>query len=494
MRRSLADAALPVRAPPLSQHILRFAARDAARALSRAIAERLIAGLRQQRPPPDIAMILETARENVRAAEYWNRAAQGAARLYAHDETARLAQRGLALLRDEPDTPERAAVELGSADDARPGDQDQPGLRGRRRRRGLRAGARVAPQVEDPKRVVPVLIGMSAHHIVSGEIRIAHEIALEMQALFERLGDPHLQMIGEWSLGAALFHLGELKAAHEHLGQGARRSTIRPSTARACGRRASSRASSAAASTVADADAARLSRSGLAAGAPAVARRARPRSPAAAGLRAAVRDLRPPGPPLAARGPADLRSAGRRLPRARHRAGNVLGGAARGRAFIELGDSKRGLRVIEEGIAAHTMTRSALLRPYYFMLLAGALLRAGTSIAPSRRSTSRRASRTPPASMPTMPSTRGCRRRSMAPPARPTTPKVSRALEISRRPGRALARAPRLARLRAPPRPPPRRRSARAAAPILRGSPKAATRWTTSTLRGLSRRWNRKRL
>jgi predicted ATPase len=46
-----------------------------------------------------------------------------------------------------------------------------------------------------------------------------------------------------------------------------------------------------------------------------------------------------------------------------------------GRAMLELGHTQRGLRVLEEGLAAHTITRSALLRPYYFVLLAGALLR-----------------------------------------------------------------------------------------------------------------------
>ena len=30
---------------------------------------------------------------------------------------------------------------------------------------------------------------------------------------------------------------------------------------------------------------------------------------------------------------------------------------------------------MEEGLAAHAITRSSLLRPYYFVLLAGALLR-----------------------------------------------------------------------------------------------------------------------
>ena len=72
-------------------------------------------------------------------------------------------------------------------------------------------------QVDDPRRVVPVLIGLSAHHIVSGEITTSRDVALEMLDLFNRLGDPNLQMIGQWSLGAALFHLGELEVGHAHL-------------------------------------------------------------------------------------------------------------------------------------------------------------------------------------------------------------------------------------------------------------------------------------
>ena len=52
-------------------------------------------------------MLFEVARDGVRAAEYWNRAAQAAARLYAHDESARLAQRGLALLVERTREPRR---------------------------------------------------------------------------------------------------------------------------------------------------------------------------------------------------------------------------------------------------------------------------------------------------------------------------------------------------------------------------------------------------
>jgi predicted ATPase len=53
------------------------------------------------------------------------------------------------------------------------------------------------------------------------------------------------------------------------------------------------------------------------------------------------------------------------------------GAPLRGRARIELGEVDEGVRELEEGLEAHTITRSALLRPYYFVLLSGGLLRAG---------------------------------------------------------------------------------------------------------------------
>jgi predicted ATPase len=49
----------------------------------------------------------------------------------------------------------------------------------------------------------------------------------------------------------------------------------------------------------------------------------------------------------------------------------------RGRALVELGDVSRGLDELARGLDAHILTRSTLMRPYYFVLYAGALLRAG---------------------------------------------------------------------------------------------------------------------
>ena len=345
-------------------------------ALSRAIAERLV-----QRIGDDVcecaaplAVLFETARDYVRAAHYWNRAAQAAARLHAHDETARLARRGLDLLVQEPDSPARVGTELDL--------QLTYGL-ALKTGRGYavpEVGAAYARaralcrQIKDPARVVPVLIGLAAHHVVAGEITTSRDVALEMLQLFEQAGDPNLQMMGNWSLGAALFHLGDLRAAHTHLARGLElydpavhrarvwETGIEPGIFCRC----------------------EYSRTltllgfpdqGLAAVHEAVAQ---------------ARALDHPQPLAFALLFEIFTHLGRRNPREVQKTYEQLAvvchahGIAQevqwaaplcGRALVELGEVKRGLRVLEEGMAAHTITRSALLRPYYFVLLAGALLR-----------------------------------------------------------------------------------------------------------------------
>ena len=345
-------------------------------ALSRAIAERLV-----QRIGDDVcecaaplAVLFETARDNVRAAHFWNRAAQASSRLHAHDETARLARRGLDLIAPEPDTDARAEVELDL--------QITYGL-ALKTGRGYavpevgtaydRARA-LCRRVQDPARVVPVLIGLSAHHIVAGEITTSRDVGLEMLELFDRLGDPNLQMIGNWSLGAALFHLGELQSAHVHLARALDlydpafhrervwETGVEPGIFCRC----------------------EYSRTLTLLGFPdqglAVAREAV----------AQARALDHPQPlafallfeifaHLSRRSPRDVQRTYDQLAVVCHSHGiaqEVQWAAPLcGRALLELGEVRRGLRVLEEGVAAHTITRSALLRPYFFVLLAGAYLR-----------------------------------------------------------------------------------------------------------------------
>jgi predicted ATPase len=347
-------------------------------ALSRAIAERLVQ--RYGNEPCDchaeIAVLFEVARDHGRAADYWNRAAQAAARLYAHDESARLAQRGLELLRDEPPGPARNAAELSLLMTYGLAIKTSRGYAVPEVGAAYERAHALCRQIEDPSLVIPVLIGMSAHHIVAGEIRTAHGIAVEMLALFERLGDPNLRMIGEWSLGAALFHFGELEEGHQHLEKsltlydpafhGARvwQIGIEPGIFCRC----------------------ELSRTLTMRGFP---------DQGLAIVQRAVTDARAldhPQPLAFALLFEIFMHLARREPRAVQRTFDELAGVCHphgiaqemywatplvGRAHIELGDLDRGLQVLQEGLAAHTRSRSALLRPYYFVLLAGALLRTG---------------------------------------------------------------------------------------------------------------------
>jgi len=345
--------------------------------LSSVIAQRLIARLGAQPCDcsADIALLLESARDNLRAAEYWNRAAQASARLYAHDETARLAQRGLALLEGEPDSPRKAAVEVGLQMTYGLSVKTSQGYAVPEVGRAYARARELCRQIQDPARVVPVLMGLAAHHVVSGEITTSRDVALEMLDLFNRLGDPNLQMLGQWSLGASLFHLGELEVSHEHLARGLE--LYDPAFHKP-----------------------RVWETGIEPGIFCRAELSRTltlRGYPDQGLRmirdavAEARALEHPQPlafallfstmiHLLRREPADVCRVYDELAdlcRAHGIAQELQWGAPfRGRALVELGRIDRGLEELKDGLAAHTLTRSTLLRPYYLVLYAGALLRA----------------------------------------------------------------------------------------------------------------------
>ena len=347
-------------------------------ALSRTIANLLIAriGDRPCDGAADIALLLESAREPLRAAEYWNHAAQGAARLYAHEETARLALRGLALLEKESPSPQRVAAELDLQMTYGLAIKTSQGYAIPEVGRAYARARELCRQVEDPARVVPVLIGLAGHHVVSGEIRALHGVGLEMLDLFNRLGDPNLQMLGEWSVGAAFFHLGELETGHAHLLRGLE--LYDPSFHRArvwetgvdpgifC------RCELARTFTLLG-----YPDQGLACAKEAVAQARSLSHPQALAFSLLFTAL----VHLARRQPAEVCAVYAELSAhcGRHGIAQEMLWATPlcGRALVEIGEVTQGLELLAQGLDAHIATRSMLLRPFFFVLYAGALLRAG---------------------------------------------------------------------------------------------------------------------
>jgi len=165
----------------------------------------------------ELAVLFETARAPLAAARYFSLAAQAAARLFAYAEAEQLAARGLQLISALPEDASRRTLELelqmayGLAVKTRAGYAVPEVGDAYRRAREL------CQQVEDPSQVIPVLMGLSAHYITSGEIRTCLDLAEQLHAITTRIGNPDLIMVSEWCLGAACHHVGELVTAHEHL-------------------------------------------------------------------------------------------------------------------------------------------------------------------------------------------------------------------------------------------------------------------------------------
>ena len=165
----------------------------------------------------DLAVLFETARAPLLAARYFALAAQAASRLYAHHEAAGLADRGLRLLGSVPDDAVHRGLELELQMARALAHKTGKGYAVPEVGQAYRRARELSRQIEDPAQVIPALMGLSAHYIAAGEIRVAYEIAEQLLDLAQRVGDRHTMMVAEWCLGAALHHKGSLRQAHEHL-------------------------------------------------------------------------------------------------------------------------------------------------------------------------------------------------------------------------------------------------------------------------------------
>ena len=165
----------------------------------------------------ELAVLFEAARATLMAARYYGLAAQQAGRVFAHREAERLAARGLALLESLADDGARRAVELELQMAYALAVKTNTAYSAPEVGAAYRRARELAQRVDDPAHVIPVLMGLSAHYVSTGEIAVCCELADSLLEIATRTGNPHLTMVAEWSLGAALHHLGELVRAHGHL-------------------------------------------------------------------------------------------------------------------------------------------------------------------------------------------------------------------------------------------------------------------------------------
>jgi predicted ATPase len=157
----------------------------------------------------EIAYLFESAREPDRAARYFLRAAENAARVSAHVGAVGLARRGLRLLGELPDTPERAALELplqmtlGMQLQVTEGFAAPPVMLAYSRARELcrRSG--------ELRLLFPVLWGLWLYAKVRSDLSTARELARELATLAQQIGDPALTLQSHQAFAVTTLCLGE---------------------------------------------------------------------------------------------------------------------------------------------------------------------------------------------------------------------------------------------------------------------------------------------
>ena len=177
-------------------------------------------GLRAGEIAAELAEHFGRGQDTRRAVHYLHRAAENAARRYAHHEVIELATRALALLQQLPEAPARAQHEidlhiaLGPALIAVRG-HTAPEVR----QTYARAGA-LCHQVRESPQLPQTLVGLMMFHTGQGEHQTAQELGVRLLALAQRLHDPVVRMTAHGSLGLMALYLGDLMGGRGHLEQG----------------------------------------------------------------------------------------------------------------------------------------------------------------------------------------------------------------------------------------------------------------------------------
>jgi predicted ATPase len=189
-------------------------------ALSTAVANALLEyfGAHRSAIAAELAMLFEAARDFDRAAEFFQLAAEQAARVSANKEAVVLARRGLNALGLLPQTQERAQQELRLQTILGPALMATAGI-------GVpeveavyvRAQALCQQVGETPQRFT-VMFGLFQYWIARGDYRTCEELAGQLLALAQKLRDPSLLLIAHNAVGNTFGLSGEPEraAAHNH--------------------------------------------------------------------------------------------------------------------------------------------------------------------------------------------------------------------------------------------------------------------------------------
>jgi predicted ATPase len=164
----------------------------------------------------ELAYLNESGRDYSRAARYFYLAAQNASLVFAHQEAATLARRGLELLNALPETPERAALEFplqvmrGQQVQAAEGFTMREAEQAFHRARELYSSVVVGPEP-----LAQVLCGLFTLYKVRSDLAKAGAVAEELLKLGRAAHDPAIELQGHQALGVTALSRGNPNLALE---------------------------------------------------------------------------------------------------------------------------------------------------------------------------------------------------------------------------------------------------------------------------------------
>ncbi len=157
---------------------------------------------------------------NPQAIDYWQRTGQHAVQRSANQEAISHLSKGLALLPNLPDTPERVQHELDMLMTLGPTLMAIKGWTSPDVERVYVRAQELCQQIGETPQLLPVLIGLRRFSQVRGDLRTARQYGQQLLALAERQHDTAWLLEGHRALGDTLFWMGEFAPARTHLEQG----------------------------------------------------------------------------------------------------------------------------------------------------------------------------------------------------------------------------------------------------------------------------------
>src|SRR5208283_2945001 len=166
-----------------------------------------------------LALLFESARDFFRAAEFFQVAAERAAGVFANQEAAVLARKGLEMLAKLPPSPEKTQKELALQITLGPVLVSTKGFANPEVERAYMRAKKLCAELGQSPHLFPVLWGLWNFYEVKGQLDTALQLARQMLQLAEESKDTALLLEANYALGDTLFWAGDFERSLQHVEQ-----------------------------------------------------------------------------------------------------------------------------------------------------------------------------------------------------------------------------------------------------------------------------------